>query len=146
MICHLIEHFTIGLAKPIIIFKEIAVPVYMGYHGLLIDHIICAQKVGIAGVVVDDHLIDDRQAISIAFRESLVFHAPAPMRIARRKSTVCGNFIQLLIVYQFKDGIKEVKASCSCCICQPRGDLLKFRRQFGIITMHRLICLCQETF
>ena len=55
---HLVHHFAVGLAEPEVVLEEVAVAVDVGDDELLVDQRVGFLQVGVAGVVVDDHLVD----------------------------------------------------------------------------------------
>jgi hypothetical protein len=49
--------------------------VNMGHHKFLVHQIVTLEQVGETRVVVDHHLVDARQTISVTFRKLLKLHA-----------------------------------------------------------------------
>src|SRR5437867_9555112 len=57
-----------------------------------------SQEVGVAGVVVDDHLVDLLEAVAVAFRELLVLHAEPPVGVSGGEAPQRGDLGQLVVV------------------------------------------------
>ena len=76
----------------------------------LIDELIRFLQVGVAGIVVDHHLVDAAQAIVMLLAELFVFHPESPVRIALRKAAISSDLIHLLVIAHFKDDGKEIQA------------------------------------
>ena len=91
-------------------FRRQAVPIDMGHHQLLIDGVVGAHQVGVARIVVDDHLVDLRQPVVVALAQLLVGHAERPVRIARREAAVGGDLVEVVGVDHLEDGLVEVQA------------------------------------
>ena len=79
------------------------------HHELLVDHLVAPQKIGVARVVVDDHLVDLLQTVTIALGEVLIFHAEPPVRIAGGKPSQGGDFGKLVVVEHLEDRVVEVQ-------------------------------------
>ena len=107
---HLVHHFAIGLAEPIVVLEEIAMAVDMGHDQFLVGGVVGAHQVGVAGIVVDHQLVDFLQAVGVAFGELFVLHAEAPVGIARGEAPVGGDFVELIVVDDFEDGGVEIEA------------------------------------
>jgi hypothetical protein len=75
----------------------------------LIDEVVAFEQVGVAGVVVDDHLVDLREAIFVALGELLVLHAEAPVGVAGGEAAEGGDLVDALVVDDLKDGLEEVQ-------------------------------------
>ena len=98
MVGHLVHHLAVGLAEPDVVLEEVVVAVDVGHHELLVDHLVAAQQIGVARVVIDDHLVDLLQPVAIALGEMLILHAEPPVRIARRETAQGGDFGELVVV------------------------------------------------
>ena len=85
MVGHLVHHLAVGLAEPDVVLEEVVVAVDVGHDQLLVDQLVAPQQVGVAGVVVDDHLVDLLEPVAVALGELLVLHAEAPVGIAGGK-------------------------------------------------------------
>ncbi len=66
VIGHLVHHFSAGLTEPLVVFEEVAVPVDVGHDELLVDDGVIFEEVGITGIVIDDQLVDLREAVAVA--------------------------------------------------------------------------------
>ena len=60
-------------------------------------------------VVVDYQLVDLRKPVLVALAEPLVFHAPAPMRVARGEAAVSGDLVHLVVAQDFEDRREDVQ-------------------------------------
>ena len=60
---HLVHHLAVGVGEPIVVLEEVAVPVDVGHHQLLVDQPVAPHQVGVARVVVDHHLVDLLQPV-----------------------------------------------------------------------------------
>src|SRR5690554_2176130 len=92
-----------------IIFEEIDVPVDMRHHELLVDERVALEEVRDARIIINDELVDPREAVFIALFEALIFHPKAIMRIADGEAFVGGDLAHLIIGDHLKDGLKEVE-------------------------------------
>ena len=92
-------------------------PVDVGHDELLIDERVSLEEVRVRGVVVDDHLVDLREAVLVALREPLVLHAEAPVRVAVREAAVRRDLVHLVVGEDLEDDREEVEPVA-------RGDLL----------------------
>ena len=106
---HLVHHLAAGVGEVGVVLEEVAVPVDVGHHQLLIDGVIAPHQVGVARVVVDHHLVDFRQPVVVALLEFLVLHAERPVRIAGREPAVGGDLVQVVGVHDLEDGLVEVE-------------------------------------
>ena len=109
MIGHFVHHFPIGLAEPMVVFEEVAVPVHVGHHQLLVHQCVGTHQVGIARIVIDDELVDLLQPVRVALGELFVLHAETPMRVAGRKTAQRGDGVQVIGVDDLEDGGKEIQ-------------------------------------
>ena len=99
--------------------------VNVGHDQFLVHGGIGALQVRVAGIVIDDHLVDAAQAIVVLLGHALIFHAEAPMGVTNGESTVRGDMVDLVVVEHFENGFEEVEA-----IGGGRGaDLVIGRRQ-----------------
>ena len=62
---HLVHHFAVGLGEPEVVLEEVAVAVDVGHDQLLVGDGVGLLQVGVAGVVVDDHLVDAAEAVVV---------------------------------------------------------------------------------
>ena len=109
MVGHLVHHLAVGLAEPDVVLEEVVVAVDVGHDELLVDHLVAPQQIGVAGVVVDDHLVDLLEPVAIALGELLVLHAEPPVRIAGGKSSQGGDLGELVVVEDLEDRVVEVQ-------------------------------------
>ena len=109
VIGHVVHHLAAGVREVGVVLEEIAMAVDVGHHQLLIDGVIAAHQVGVARIVVDDHLVDLRQAVLVALLELLVRHAERPVRIAGRESAVGGDFVEIVGFDDFEDRLVEIE-------------------------------------
>jgi hypothetical protein len=100
---------SIRVAEPEIVLEEVAVAVHMSHHQLLIGELVAVHQVRVAGIVVDHQLVNLLQAVDVPLRQLLVFHSPPPVRVARGKTAVGGNGVQLFVVDEFEHRGKEVE-------------------------------------
>ena len=105
----LVHHLAAGLAEPDVVLEEVVVAVDVGHHELLIDPLVAAQQVGVAGVVVDHHLVDLLEPVAIALGELLVLHAEPPVRVAGREPPQRGDLGELVVVEDLEDRFVEVE-------------------------------------
>jgi hypothetical protein len=129
MVGHLVNHFPVGVGEIEIILEEVTMGIYVSHHELLIHEIVTLKKIGITGVIIDDHFINLGQPIGVALRQSVVFHAEAPVGITARIASVSGHLIQLSIVQNLKDDLKEVQAISASVVLDLVLDLLKVSRE-----------------
>jgi hypothetical protein len=122
---HLVHHFAIGLAEPQVVLEKIAMPVDVRDHQFLIDERVRFLQIGIAGVVIDDHLIDSAQPIMVPLAEPLVLRAKSPVRIPLRESAIGGDLVHLLVIAHLKDDREEIQTIRA----RPLADLLLGREQ-----------------
>jgi hypothetical protein len=99
----------IARAEAVVVLEEVDVPVHVSHDELLVDQRVSFEEVGVRGVVVDDHLVDFREAVLVALGEALVLHAPAPVRVAVGKAAVRGDLVHLVVGEDLEDGRKEVE-------------------------------------
>ena len=104
----------VGGAKTEIIFEEVHVCVDVSHDQFLVGERIAFEQVGVGWAIVDDHLVNFREAIFVALGELLVFHAEPPMGITARETAVGGDFIHLIIRQNFEDNGEEVEAVLAC--------------------------------
>jgi hypothetical protein len=71
-----------------VVLEEIGVAVDVGHHQLLVGDGVGFLQVGVAGIVVDDHLVDAPQPVGVALRELVVLHPPLPVRVAHGEAAV----------------------------------------------------------
>jgi hypothetical protein len=107
MVGHLVHHLPVGMDEIKVGLEEVAVAKDMGHHQFLVNQMVAFKEVGIAGVVIDDHLIDFRQSIGITFGDFFKLHAEGPMGIALGEAAVSGDLIDFMVVEDFKDDREE---------------------------------------
>ncbi len=117
---HGVHHPAVGLAEPQVVLEEVRVPVNVGDDKLLIDKRIALLQVGVAGVVVDDHLINPAKPVMVLLGHPLILHAPLPVRVARREPSVRSDLVHLLVRAHFEDRGKKIEAVGACAL----ADLL----------------------
>ncbi len=123
---HLVHHLAVGLAEPQVVLEEIAVPVDVRDHQLLVDNLVGLLKVGVTGVVVDDHLVDSAQAVVMALAEALVLGTKPPVGIARGEPAIRGDLVHLLVIAHLENDREEVQAVATGAL----ADLLLGGQQF----------------
>ena len=106
---HLVHHLAVGLAEPDVVLEEVVVAINVGHDELLVDHLVAPQQVGVARVVIDDHLVDLLQPVAIALGELLVLHAKPPVRIPGGKSPQGGDLGKLVVIEDLEDRVVEVQ-------------------------------------
>ena len=111
----LVHHLAVGVGEVMVVLEEVVMSVNVGHHELLIDPLIAAQQVGVAGVVVDDHLVDFLEPVAITLGELLIFHAEPPVRISGRETAEGGDLGELVVVEDFEDGVVEVEPVVGAC-------------------------------
>jgi hypothetical protein len=109
MVGHFIHHLPVGVGKIKVVLEEVTVAEDMGHHQFLVDEVITFEEVGIARVVVDDHLIDFGQSIGIAFGDFLKLHAEGPMGITLGEAAVSRDLINFMVVEDFKDDREKIQ-------------------------------------
>jgi hypothetical protein len=65
VISHLIHHLSIRFGEPEIILEKIAVGVNVCHYDFLVHKIITLEKVSVAGIVVNDHLVNLMQPVGV---------------------------------------------------------------------------------
>ncbi len=100
----------VGVAKAVVVLEEVDVRVDVRHHELLVDERVPLEEVRVRGVVVDDHLVDFREAVLVALREPLVLHAEPPVRVAVREAAVRRDLVHLVVREDLEDGGEEVEA------------------------------------
>ena len=104
---HRVDHLPVRVREVHVVDEEIGVAVHVGHHQLLIDEGVSLEQVGVGGIVVDHHLVDLVEPVLVAFRQLGVFHAPAPVRVARGKPAVGGERVHLPPVDHLEDDAEE---------------------------------------
>ena len=105
----LVHHLAVGLAEPDVVLEEVVMPVDVGHDELLVDPLVAPQEVGVAGVVVDDHLVDLLEPVAIALGELLVLHAEPPVGVPGGEPAQGGDLGELVVVEHLEDGLVEVE-------------------------------------
>ena len=98
------------LREPAVVLEEVRVAEHVGHDQLLVDRSVGLHQVGVDGVVVDDQLVDLREAVGVALGELLVVHAEAPVRVAGGEAAVGGDLVELVVVEDLEDDVVEVEA------------------------------------
>src|SRR6185369_4144430 len=87
----------------------------------------------VRGIVVDDHLVDLREAVLVALAQTLVLHAEAPMRVAVREAAVRRDLVHLVVAQHLEHDREEIQAVAP----SDRLDLLlldeQVARQVGLV-------------
>ena len=122
----------VGRAEAEVVLEEVDVPEHVRHHELLIGEGVALEEVGVRGVVVDDHLVNLREAILVALRELLELHAETPVRIAAGEAPVGRDLVHLVVFENLEDGGKEVETVAS-------GDVLDARLLLAQITGQRRV-------
>ena len=81
----------------------------VGHDELLVDHLVAPQQVGVAGVVVDDHLVDLLEPVAVALGELLVLHAEPPVGVPGGEPAQRGDLGDLVVVEDLEDRVVEVQ-------------------------------------
>ena len=100
--------------------KKSMCPQHVGHDHLLVDQRVALEQVGVRGVVVDDHLVDLREAIDVALGQLLEVHAEAPVRIADREAAERGDLLHALVVEDLEGRVRRNPG-------QSRGRSLRLR-------------------
>ena len=119
----------IRLPEAVVVLEEVDVPVDVSHDELLVDERVSLEQVGVRGVVVDDHLVDLREAVLVALGEPLVLHPEAPVRIAVREAAVRGDLVHLVVREDLEDGREEVEPGLSGQLLDPVLLVAQVRRQ-----------------
>ena len=106
---HRVDHLPVGLAEVIVVLEEVAMPVDVGHHELLIDELIALEQIGVTGVGVDHELVDLRQPVGIALGELLELHPELPVRIPGREPAIGRDFVHLVVADDLEDRLEEVE-------------------------------------
>ena len=61
-----VNHLAVRVCEPDIVLEEVAVAVDVGHHELLGQNRVRLEQVRVAGVGVDDHLVDLLKAVGVA--------------------------------------------------------------------------------
>ena len=109
MVGHLVHHLAVGLAEPDVVLEEVVVTIDVGHDELLVDHLVAPQQVGVARVVIDDHLVDLLEPVPITLGKLLVLHAEPPVRIPGGKSAQGGDLGKLVVIEDLEDRVVEVQ-------------------------------------
>ena len=107
---HLVDHLAVGRPEPEVVLEEVGVAVHVGDDDLLVRERVRAHEVGVAGVVVDDELVDLLEAVLVALAQLLVLHPEAPVRVAGREAPVGGDLVERVVVEDLEEGLVEVEA------------------------------------
>jgi hypothetical protein len=110
---HLVDHLAVGAAKPEVVAEEVAVAKDVRHHDLLVDELVALEQVGVAGVGVDDHLVDLREAVLMGAGQALVLHAEAPVGVARGKAPIGRQLVHLVEVDHLEAGLEGPQAVVS---------------------------------
>ena len=129
MVRHSVDHLAVGVGEVSVVLEKITVGVYVTDDELLVDHLIAAQKVRVARVVVDDHFVDLVQPVAVALPHVLVLHTEPPVRITRRESAVAGHHVDLFPVQHLEDDREEIEAIAA----GVAFDLLDHRTQLFLV-------------
>ena len=100
----------VGRAEAEVVLEEVDVRIHVRHHELLIDERVALEQIGVRRVVVDDHLVDLREAVLVALGEPLVLHAEAPVRVAVREAPVRRDLVHLVVREDLEDHREEVQA------------------------------------
>ena len=130
MIRHLVHHFSICFAEPIVTLKEVAMPINMGHDQFLICQPVALHQIGIAGIVVDHHFVNFLQTVVIPLAELFVLHPKTPMRIPDWKSTFGCNRVEPIGVDHFKNRGEKVEPVATCVPFNLALHVGKVLRQF----------------
>ncbi len=106
---HLVHHLAICLTEADVVLEEVVMAINVSHDELLVNHLIAAQEVGIAGVVVDDHLVDFLQAVAVSLGELFVLHAEPPVGVAGGEPAEGGDFGEFVVVQNLEDRRIEVE-------------------------------------
>ena len=110
MVGDFVHHLARGVAEVGVVLEEIAVPVDVGHDELLIDGVIAPHEVRVAGIVVDDHLVDFREAVLVAFLEFLILHPERPVRVASGEPAVRRDLVEVVGIDNLENGLVEIEA------------------------------------
>ena len=130
---HLVHHLAAGVGEVGVVLEEIAVPVDVGHHQLLIDRVVAAHQVGVARVVVDDHLVDLRQPVVVALLAAPRRHAERPVRVARREAAVGGDLVEVVGVDHLEDRLVEVEPVAAGVALDLLLQGAQVGRQVGVV-------------
>ena len=129
MIGDLVHHLPIGLREPIVRLEEIGVSIDVRHDQLLVDDLVTGQKIGVARVIIDDELVNLCETVGICLGELFIRHSEAPVRVARRKSTIRHNHIHLVVVEHLEDHLEKIEAEVLGIAADIYGEILEFWRQ-----------------
>ena len=99
----------VGRAEAVVVLEEVDVAVHVRHHELLVDERVSLEQVRVRRVVVDDHLVDLREAVLVALGELLVLHAEAPVRVAVGEAAVRRDLVHLVVGEDLEDDREEVE-------------------------------------
>ena len=60
-----IDHLSIGVREPAIVLEEVAMPVDVRHHELLIHEWIATHQIGITRIIIDHEFVDLCQSVGI---------------------------------------------------------------------------------
>ncbi len=98
------------MGEEAVVLEEVAVPRDVAHHQLLIDEAVALEEVGVAGVGVDDELVDLGPTPFMPAGQALVLHAKAPRGVTRREAAVGSQGVDVRRVEHLEDDIEERQA------------------------------------
>ena len=105
-----VHHLAVGFAEPEIVLEEVGVPEDVRHDEFLVDLGVGFLEIGVARVVVDDHLVDATEAVGVALGHLVVLGAPPPMGVADGEPAVGGDLVHGVEVEDLEDDLVEVEA------------------------------------
>ena len=127
---HLIEHATIGRREPGVVLEEVAMPVNVSDHQLLIADVVRIQQVRVTRIRIDHHFVDLLQTVRITLHQLVVLRTEPPVRITDREPGIRGEHAEFFVVDVFKDRLVKVQpflASLLLHVFLDRGNVARKR-------------------
>ena len=76
----------------------------------LLDELIRFLQVGVARIVIDDHLINSPQPVMMAFSQAFIFRPEPPVRVSLREPAIRGDLVHLLVIAHLENDGEEIQA------------------------------------
>ncbi len=110
MVGHLIHHLAIRVPEKGVVLEKIAMPVDMRHHQLLVHRMVATHQIGVARVVVDDHLVNLGKPVIVALLELLEGHSERPVRITGGEAPIRRDFVEIFGIDDLEDRLVKIEA------------------------------------
>jgi hypothetical protein len=91
------------------------------------------EQVRVRGIVVDDHLVDLREAVLVPLRQPLVVHPEPPVRVAVREPAIGGDHVDLVEVQNLEDRVEEVESVLARVALDALADVVQMGRELRLV-------------